>query len=106
MKIKKYLVHGLIGLKLNFVHTLSLDAQGILTRMVNLPECDYITLKEFQKRFPKDSLNATQKGLDELVKNQYVLKSNDGIYSVNKVAIVQNMFWIEPNLTDVNHTNK
>ena len=82
------------------------DAQGILTRMVNLPECDYITLKEFQKRFPKDSLNATQKGLDELVKNHYVLKSNDGIYSVNKVAIVQNMFWIEPNLTDVNHTNK
>jgi len=54
----------------------------------------------------RDFLNATQKGLDELVKNHYVLKSNDGIYSVNKVAIVQNMFWIEPNLTDVNHTNK
>lgn len=106
MKIKKYLVHGLIGLKLNFVHTLSLDAQGILTRMVKPPGMWLYNPKGISKTVSKDSLNATQKGLDELVKNHYVLKSNDGIYSVNKVAIVQNMFWIEPNLTDVNHTNK
>ena len=51
MKIKKRLSHGIISLKLEFIPTLSFEAQGVLSQMVNLPNCDHVTVKQFHKQF-------------------------------------------------------
>lgn len=96
MKIKNRLSYGIISLKLEFIPTLSLEAQGVLSQMVNLPNCDHVTIKQFYKQFPTGSISELKKAFEELEKNSYIFKDSNGIYDVNKISLVKNMRWIDP----------
>ena len=66
MKIKNRLSHGIISLKLEFIPTLSFEAQGVLSQMVNLPNCDHVTVKQFHKQFPEGSILELKRFLKNL----------------------------------------
>lgn len=97
ISIKKVIVNGFISMKLEYMNEISTVAQGLLLRMVNVPECDYISAEEFQKLFPADSLEDIRNALEELCNLDYTFKSDDERYAVNKIKIIQNMQFIEPN---------
>ncbi len=97
-KIKKVIVNGFISIKFEHMFEISTVAQGLLLRMVNVPECDYISAEEFQKLFPADSLEDIRNALEELCTLDYIFKSDDERYAVNKIKIVQNMKFVSPNV--------
>ncbi len=85
---------GIISLKFEKIAELSWEAEGLLTRMVNNPKCDYVTAETLHKMFPADSLETFQSALDELVEKSFVFQQNEKIYSVNKVKMIQEMFYL------------
>ena len=92
MKIKNRLSHGIISLKLEFIPTLSFEAQGVLSQMVNLPNCDHVTVKQF----PEGSISELKKVFEELERKNYIFKDSSGAYVVNKISLVKKMHWIDP----------
>lgn len=44
--MQKIISHGFIALKPEKISELSLEAYGVLSMMVNDPQCDFITLQE------------------------------------------------------------
>ena len=96
MNIKKIIHQGFVSLKFEFLPSISLEAQGVLTRMVNLPECDYIVPQDFQEMFPADNIEVLNSALDELVLKDYVYKSTDGRYAINKTKVCTDMQFIAP----------
>ncbi len=95
MKIK---TNGFLNLKFENLPDISTNAQGLLTRMANLSECDYVSLETLHKLIPADSMKTLKKALDELVQKNYVIKTEDNIYAVNKVKMIQTMyFYYAPN---------
>ena len=96
MKIKNRLSHGIISLKLEFIPTLSFEAQGVLSQMVNLPNCDHVTVKKFHKQFPEGRILELKKVFEELERKNYIFKDSSGAYVVNKISLVKKMHWIDP----------
>lgn len=97
MKIKKIITNGFLNLKFENLPDISTDAQGLLTRMVNLPECDYVTLETLHKLLPADNMRTLKQALNELVQKNYVIKTEGSIYAVNKVNMMQTMYFYDPN---------
>ena len=64
---------------------ISWDEMGILSQMLNIPECDYVTPEQLA-RYSSDSPTTVRKLLDELVKKDFV-QNMDGIYCINKYRI-------------------
>ena len=62
--------------------------------MVNNPKCDYVTAEILHEMFPADSLETFQQALDELIEKNFVLQQNQKIYSVNKIKMIQEMFYL------------
>ncbi|WP_295095220.1 hypothetical protein, partial [Ruminococcus sp.] len=61
---------------------MSWDEVGILSQMLNVPECDYITPEQLA-RYSSDSPETVRKLLDGLVEKDFV-QNMDGIYCINK----------------------
>jgi len=97
MKIKKIISNGFLNLKFENLPDISTNAQGLLTRMANLPECDYVSLETLHEMLPADSMKTLKKALDELVQKNYVIKTEDNIYAVNKVSMMRTMYFYDPN---------
>ena len=89
--------NGFLNLKFENLPDISTNAQGLLTRMANLPECDYVSLEALHELIPADSLKTLKNALDELVQKNYVIKTEDNIYAVNKVKMIQTMYFYDPN---------
>lgn len=68
---------------------LSLEAIGVLSTMLNVPENDYCTVEKLHAAIPADSLAEIRSALNELIENKYVFKIGDRIYAVNKWKIPQ-----------------
>lgn len=76
----------LIFLKSEILSQMSFEAIGVLSTMVNVPECDYCTLDELCKKSP-DSKSTLQNTLDELISKNYIIKTGNK-YAVNKAALI------------------
>lgn len=98
MKIKKHLDQGFISLKFEFIPTLSIESQGVLTQMVNLPECDYVSLKKFHEMYPTSSMDSLKKIFSELENKKCILRTSDNHFAINKIMIFKTMRWIEPSV--------
>lgn len=92
--MKKTNTDGLLVIKIEYIPELSFDAQGLLTRMVNLPECDYISAKSLHELCPADSIETVYAALEELLRENYIYKSEDNRYAVNKKMVFQKMRYI------------
>ena len=66
---------------------ISLEAKGVLSTMLNLPESDYHTAEELCQFFESDSLQTIRKALCELTDAGYLLCMNNKTYAVNKLRI-------------------
>ncbi|GEM_PF-717765 len=97
MQINNNLSTGMISLKLEFIQSISFEAQGILSQMVNLPNCDHITIKQFHNKFPAGNITELKKAFKELENKGYIYRDSKGSYVVNKISLVRKMHWIEPN---------
>ncbi len=64
---------------------MSWDEVGILSQMLNVPECDYVTPEQLA-RYSSDSPATVRKLLDGLVEKDFV-QNMDGIYCINKYRI-------------------
>ena len=65
---------------------ISLEAKGVLSTMLNLPESDYHTAEELCQFFESDSLQTIRKALSELTDAGYLLCMNNKTWTiVNKV---------------------
>ena len=51
---------------------LTLSARGVLTTMLNVPECDYCSLGKLAMNFESDSLREIKAALDELCNLDYI----------------------------------
>lgn len=69
--------------------SLSLEATGLLTTMLNVPESDYCTAVQLCEFFKSDSFNTIQETLNELVSKGNVIVLDNKIYAVNKNKIPQ-----------------
>ena len=67
--------------------TLSLNAKGILTTMLNEPESDYITVPGLCALFMNNTMNEILSAVTELVEKGYVLNFKDGRIAANKKKI-------------------
>lgn len=67
---------------------LSIEATGVLSKMLNLPETDYHTAEELCPFFENDSLRTIRNALNELKDAGYLLCIGK-TYAVNKVKITQ-----------------
>lgn len=95
MKIE---TNGFLNLKFENLPDISTNAQGLLIRMANVPECDYVSLETLHTLIPADSMKTLKKALEELVQKNYVIKTENNIYAVNKVKMIQTMyFYCAPN---------
>lgn len=56
---------------------ISLEAKGVLSTMLNLPESDYHTAEELCQFFESDSLQTIRKALSELTDAGYLLCMNN-----------------------------
>ncbi len=65
---------------------LSLEANGLLSTMLNIPESDYHTAEELCTFSECDSLKTIKAALDELKDSKYII-CVDGKYAVNKLRI-------------------
>lgn len=97
MQIKNNLSTGMISLKLEFIQSISFEAQGILSQMVNLPNYDHITIKQFHNKFPAGNMAELKEAFKELENKGYIYRDSEGAYVVNKISLVRKMHWIEPN---------
>ncbi len=61
---------------------ISCEEMGILSQMLNIPECDYVTPEQLA-RYSTDPPSSVRKLLDALVKKDFV-RNMDGIYCINK----------------------
>ncbi len=66
---------------------LSLEAVGVLSAMVNLPEGDYRTAEELCLLFRNDPLKSIHHALNELVEKGYVLCLGK-TYAVSKLKLI------------------
>lgn len=64
---------------------ISWEEMGILSQMLNIPECDYVTPEQLA-RYSSDSPATVRKLLDGLVEKDFV-QNMDGIYCINKYRI-------------------
>lgn len=64
---------------------ISWEEIGILSQMLNIPECDYVTPEQLA-RYSTDPPSSVRKLLDALVKKDFV-RNMDGIYCINKYRI-------------------
>ena len=64
---------------------ISWEEMGILSQMLNIPECDYVTPEQLA-RYSTDPPSSVRKLLDALVKKDFV-RNIDGIYCINKFRI-------------------
>lgn len=64
---------------------ISWEEMGILSQMLNIPECDYVTPEQLA-RYSTDPPSSVRKLLDALVKKDFV-RNMDGIYCINKYRI-------------------
>lgn len=64
---------------------ISWEEMGILSQMLNIPECDYVTPEQLA-RYSTDPPSTVRKLLDALVKKDFV-RNMDGIYCINKYRI-------------------
>lgn len=90
----KYADNGFLARKPEYLSELSMDAEGVLIRMANLPECDYITADELSDIFPADSKETLMKALNELVNHEYLLVSDENKYACNKIKLIETMFYV------------
>ena len=65
---------------------LSLEANGLLSAMLNIPERDYHTAEELCVFLECDSLKTIRTALAELKDKEYII-CVDGKYAVNKLRI-------------------
>lgn len=76
-------------------NSLSCEATGILSKMLNLPESDYLTAEELCPFFENDSLKTIRTALNELTDAGYLLRIGN-TYAVNKLRITQmKLVWQE-----------
>ena len=77
--------------KLNIIspddNSLSYEAKGVLTTMLNNPRTDYCTLEELCNHFQNDSLKNIKFALNELVTAEYIIFVDER-YAVNKLKIL------------------
>ena len=66
---------------------LSLSARGILTTMLNVPECDYCSLGTLAMNFETNSLQEIKTALKELCNLGYVICIANSLFAVNKMMI-------------------
>lgn len=64
---------------------ISWEEMGILSQMLNIPECDYVTPEQLA-RYSTDPPTTVKNLLDLLVEKDYV-RNMDGIYCINKFRI-------------------
>ncbi len=64
---------------------ISWEEMGILSQMLNIPECDYVTPEQLA-RYSTDPPSSVRKLLDALVKKDFI-RNMDGIYCINKYRI-------------------
>ena len=64
---------------------ISWEEMGVLSQMLNIPECDYVTPEQLA-RYSTDPPSSVNKLLDALVKKDFV-RNMDGIYCINKYRI-------------------
>lgn len=64
---------------------ISWEEIGILSQMLNILECDYVTPEQLA-RYSTDPPSSVRKLLDALVKKDFV-RNMDGIYCINKYRI-------------------
>lgn len=64
---------------------ISWEEMGILSQMLNIPECDYVTPEQLA-RYSTD-LPATVKNLLDLLVEKDFVRNMDGIYCINKFRI-------------------
>lgn len=64
---------------------ISWEEMGILSQMLNIPECDYVTPEQLA-RYSTDPPSSVRKLLDALVRKDFV-RNMDGIYCINKFRI-------------------
>ena len=69
-------------------NSLSCEATGVLSKMLNLPESDYLTAEELCPLFENDSLKTIRAALHELTDAGYLLCIGK-TYAVNKLRIPQ-----------------
>lgn len=69
-------------------NSLSCEATGVLSKMLNLPESDYLTAEELCPLFENDSLKTIRAALHELTDAGYLLRIGK-TYAVNKLRIPQ-----------------
>ena len=68
---------------------LSLEAVGVLSAMLNVPESDYCTDTQLHEAIPADSVSTIQTALDELYAKEYVIRLDGSTYAVNKLKLFQ-----------------
>ncbi|MDD7294041.1 MAG: hypothetical protein PUG85_01315 [Oscillospiraceae bacterium] len=68
---------------------LSLEAVGVLSTMLNVPESDYCTVTQLHEAIPADSVSTIQTALDELYAKEYVIRLDGSTYAVNKLKLFQ-----------------
>jgi hypothetical protein len=67
---------------------LSLEANGVLSKMLNNPDTDYVKAVDLCAVCENDSLRTIKKALSELTDKGYLLRIGN-TYAVNKVRITQ-----------------
>lgn len=92
--MQKIISHGFIALKPEKISKLSLEAYGVLSMMVNDPQCDFITLQELCELSPKDSKSILKSILEELVNKNWVFETVDNKFMVNKEKMIMNMTYV------------
>ncbi len=70
-------------------NSLSLEAFGLISRMINIPENDYATEEDFFTLFKNDSVQTIQNALSELTEKNYLIFVNGKTYAVNKFKLPQ-----------------
>ncbi len=64
---------------------ISWDEMGILSQMLNVPECDYVSPEQLAQ-YSSDSVETVRRLLESLVQKDFV-RHLDGIYCINKYRI-------------------
>ncbi len=67
---------------------LSLEANGVLSKMLNNPDTDYVKAVDLCAVCENDSLRTIKKALAELTDKGYLLRIGN-TYAVNKVRIME-----------------
>ncbi len=98
-KATKAFQQGFIGIKPEHLAEktgISYAALGLLSMMVNVPECDYATIKQLHEFSPAESTYKIRQSLDELISADWV-SEQDKRYFVNKEKMMEHMTLIGTN---------